>query len=265
MTQQQDVSHNCGMIDPVTVFSSWPEWIAVCLVLVVAEIVYVSFGFGAGLIAVGLSAAIHPEIRDIAVILLLVNIPIEIHVVRRSWSKLRWSEVSMICLGVLLGVPFGTWILKTGNPSIVLTILGGVLIIVGFLFLSLPHDRRIRWKPWSAPPTGLIAGILGGLFGVGGPPVIIYYQLAGVSKTVFRGSLMAIFFFIALVRVPSYALNGLITVPRLWSALSVIPAVLVGTYIGSRIHFTLSEKKFRRIVSTVLIVIGLVLLFRSLF
>ena len=251
------------MIDPITVFSSWPEFLGICFVLVLAEIVYVSFGFGAGLIAVGLSAAIHPEIRDIAVILLLVNLPIEIYVVRRSWPEIDWSRVILICLGVVFGVPLGAWILTAGKPTIVLTILGGVLVLVGVLFLCIPVHARVHWKKWSAPPTGFLSGLLGGLFGVGGPPVIIYYQLSGVNKAAFRGSLMAIFLLIGLVRVPSYVVTGLITVPRLWSALAIIPAVIVGAFLGSRIHIRLSEKRFKRIVSVVLVAIGLLLLFRS--
>jgi len=251
------------MIDPVTVFSSWPEFLCICLVIVAAEIVYVSFGFGAGLIAVGFSAAIHPEIKDIAVILLLINLPIEIRLVRQSWAKIQWPKVLMICLGVVFGVPLGTWILSIGKPAIVLTVLGGVLVIVGLLFLIVPPHTRVRWAGWIAPPTGLISGVLGGLFGVGGPPVIIYFQLSGVNKAVFRGSLMAIFLLIALVRVPSYIVGGLITEPRLWSALAVAPAVLLGAFVGSRIHIHLSEEKFRRIVSAVLMLLGLLLLFRS--
>ena len=250
------------MFDPVTVFSSWPEFLGICLVLVVAEIVYVSFGFGAGLIAVGLSAAIHPEIKDIAVILLLINIPIEILVVRNAWSKIPWSGVLMICLGVLAGVPLGTWILSIGKPTIVLSILGGVLILAGLAFLCIPLHAKVRWAAWSAPPTGLVSGFLGGLFGTGGPPVIIYYRLSGVEKAVFRGSLMAVFLIIALVRVPSYIVGGLITEPRLWSALAVVPAVILGAFLGSRIHIKLGEEKFRRIVSVVLVLIGVLLLFR---
>jgi uncharacterized membrane protein YfcA len=253
------------MIESVTVFSSWPEWLAVCLVLVAAEIIYVSLGFGAGLIAVGLSAAIHPEVRDIAVILLLVNLPVEIHVVFRSWSEVEWRRVSMICLGVLFGVPLGTWILSIGNPAMVLTILGGVLILAGLLFLGIPRRGRMEWPQWSAPPTGLLSGVLGGLLGVGGPPVIIYYQLSGVNKTVFRASLMAIFLLIALVRIPSYLIGGLITPARLWSALSVIPAVAVGFYAGSRVHIRLGEERFRQLVSLVLLLIGMLLLLRTRF
>lgn len=253
------------MIAASTVFSSWPEFLAICLVLVTAETVYVSFGFGAGLIAVGLSAAIHPEIRDIAVILLLINLPMEILVVCRSRTQIRWRNVLMICLGVFFGVPLGTWILNIGDPAIVLTVLGGFLIIAGLSFLYLPLNAGIRWPGWSAPPIGLISGLLGGLFGVGGPPVIIHYQLSGVNKAVFRGSLMAIFLIIGLVRLPAYAVSGLITEERLWSAAVTVPAVALGVISGSRIHIQLSEAKFKRIVSLVLVFLGILLLFRSLF
>jgi len=84
-----------------------------------------------------------------------------------------------------------------------------------------------------------------------------------VNKSVFRASLMTIFLLIALVRLPSYLVGGLITPDRFWSALSVVPAVAVGSCIGGRIHFQLSEEKFRRAVSVVLLLIGLLLLLRT--
>ena len=71
---------------------------------------------------------------------------------------------------------------------------------------------------------------------------------------------MAIFLLMTAVRVPSYAALGLITAPRLLSALAVMPAVLLGAFIGNRIHLELEENTFRRIVSAALLVIGILLL-----
>ena len=64
-----------------------------------------------------------------------------------------------------------------------------------------------------AGPVGLSSGLLTGLFGTGGPPLVLYYQLSGADKAAFRGNLMAIFLLMTLVRVPSYAGMGLITAP----------------------------------------------------
>ena len=63
------------------------------------------------------------------------------------------------------------------------------------------------------------------------------------------------------VRVPSYAVFGLITAPRLWSALAVMPAVFIGALIGNSIHLRIEESTFRRLVSAALLIIGLLLLF----
>ena len=113
---------------------------------------------------------------------------------------------------------------------------------------------------WIAGPIGVLSGVLTGLFGTGGPPLILYYQLQGVDKAAFRGNLMAIFLLMTAVRVPSYAVFGLITAPRMWSALAVMPAVLLGALIGNSIHLRIEETTFRRLVSAALLAIGILLL-----
>ena len=194
------------------------------------------------------------------VLLLLVNLPAEAWVVRRSRSEISWRGVFLLFLGVGLGIPLGSWFLRWGDPHVLLLALGAFLVVVGALFLAAPSRRRRGWPRWVAPPTGLLSGVLTGLFGTGGPPLILYFQLGGADKAAFRGNLMAVFMLMTVVRVPSYAVLGLITAPRLWSALAVMPAVLLGAFIGNRIHLRLAESTFRRVVSAALVLIGLLLL-----
>jgi uncharacterized membrane protein YfcA len=246
-----------------TVFSSLLQFAAACLALACAEAVYVVLGFGAGLIAVGTLALIMPELRDVVVILLLVNLPAELFVVWRSWRHIQWREVAIIFVGIGVGIPIGAWILKAGDPSSLLTVLGVFLVCVGVVFLS-GRVRPGRSMPrWTTPPVGLTSGLLTGLFGTGGPPLILYYQMTGVTKAAFRGHLMAIFLLMTAVRVPSYIALELVTEPHLWSALAVLPAVLLGAVIGNSIHLRLSEQAFRRSVSVALVVLGILLLIRQ--
>jgi uncharacterized membrane protein YfcA len=223
-----------------TIFDSLPQFLIVCLILAIAEAVYVLLGFGAGLIAVGTMALLLPELKDAVVLLLLVNLPAELWVVRSSWQRISWRGVLVIFVGVALGIPLGTSLLRWGDARFLLIVLG--------VFL------------WVAGPIGVISGVLTGLFGTGGPPLILYYQLQGVDKAAFRGNLMAIFLLMTAVRVPSYAVFGLITAPRMWSALAVLPAVILGALIGNRIHLRIEESTFRRLVSAALLLIGLLLL-----
>jgi uncharacterized membrane protein YfcA len=248
---------------PVTIFQSWPEYLVTCLILALAQAVYVLFGFGAGLIAVGSLALLFPEIQDVVVLLLFVNLPAELAVVLASRRVISWRGVFRILAGIVLGIPLGTYVLSREEPDFLLTVLGGFLLVAGVAFLLLPREKSWQLPHWSGPPTGLVSGILTGLFGTGGPPLIFYYHLGGAAKAAFRGNLMAIFLLKTFIRVPSYGMAGLITAPRLWSSLAVLPAIAFGAWLGHRIHVRLDEVTFRRLVSVMLLLLGLLILLRG--
>lgn len=247
---------------PTTIFTSPLDFAITCAVLIIAQLVYVMFGFGSGLIAVGGLALLFPEIKDVVVVLLLVNIPAEIWVCWQSRGKIHWRPIAVLGVGIGLGIPLGAVILKQSDPQFILVILGWFLMAVALIFLRLPAGGKFFPPAWLGPPTGLISGVLTGLFGTGGPPLIIWYHLSAGSKSVFRGNLMTIFLLMTMVRVPSYAVSGLITEPRLWSTLAVLPAVFFGAWLGHRLHIQISEVAFRRLVSALLFVLGLVQVLR---
>jgi uncharacterized membrane protein YfcA len=232
--------------------------------MILAQTVYVLFGFGSGLIAVGLMALFIPAVTDVVVMLLLVSLPAETFVVARARSLIAWRGVILICIGVAAGIAIGTRILTASDATFVLTILAAFLITAGVVFLILPEHARVHWPSWTKPPVGIMSGTLAGMFGTGGPPLIVYYQLSGDPKAHFRGNLMAIFLIATLARIPAYGVAGLITVPRLLSAAALLPAALIGAWLGNRIHLEISELRFRRLVSGGLIIIGGLLLLRTL-
>jgi uncharacterized membrane protein YfcA len=247
---------------PTTIFADPLQFALTCVILVVAQIIYVLFGFGSGLTAVGSLALLFPEIKDVVVLLLLVNLPAEGLVAWSARHRLEWRPLLGLSAGVVVGIPVGARLLSRGDPILVLTLLGWFLVAVGLVFLRLPSGGRFRPPAWAGPPTGLVSGVLTGLFGTGGPPVIIWYHLSAADKTAFRGHLMTIFLLMTLVRVPSYLANGLLTAPRLWSGLAVLPAALLGAWLGHRLHVRISDRLFQLLVCVLLVLLGTMLLIR---
>jgi len=245
---------------PELIFDSWAQYILTCSVLVVAQLVYVLFGFGSGLISVGILDLVFPDIRDVVVLLLLVNLPAEIWVTWKTRLEIRWRPIAALGVGIAVGIPLGALVLRHGEPGFILTALGWFLVVVGIVFLRLPAAGKRSPQTWAAPPTGLVSGLLTGLFGTGGPPLIIWYHLSSPHKAAFRGNLMTIFLLMTFVRVPTYAATGMITIERIASMVVVMPAVLLGGWLGHRMHVEISEILFRRLVSGLLVVLGLGLL-----
>ena len=251
----------------------WPEILAsvfptpwhfliACGALFIAELVYVLLGFGAGLIAVGTLALVLPEVRDVVVIVLLVNLPAEVFVVWTSRRDIRKKGVLLLMIGIIVGIPVGGWILNFGEPTFLLGLLGFVLVAVGGAFLVLPEKVGFKLPAATGPIVGLASGLLTGLFGTGGPPLVLFFRLRGLAKSAFRGNLMILFLMMGVIRFPSYLALGLITPGRLAAGAAVLPAVLAGGYVGHLIHVDVSERTFRRAVSGALVILGLVLLIR---
>lgn len=247
-----------------TFFNSPAEFVAACAVVALAQSVYVLFGFGSGLVTVAILALVLSDLQDVVVLILLINLPAELFVVLRSRGAIEWRGVLRLCLGIIVGIPLGTAVLRFGNPRLLLLTLGASLIVIGAVFTRLDDGRTIRWPGWVAPPVGLVSGLLTGLFGTGGPPLIVYYRLSGAAKTVFRGNLMAIFLLKTFVRLPAYAVGELITLPRLGASLAVMPAVLLGAWLGHRVHVEISESRFRLLIGIALLLIGSLILARNL-
>ena len=232
-----------------------------CAVIVLAQAIYVMLGFGAGLVALGFLVLARLDVPDVVIVLLLVSLPSEGFVMAASWRDIAWSQALRVCVGVALGTLVGTSLLRTSAPLLMLQTIAVLLVLFGVGSLwSARSTLVVRWPRWTQLPVGVSSGVLAGWLGVGGPPLVIYYRLAGVSKASFRSNLMAAFLASTIVRLAATPYAGLLTVPRLTSAACVLPAALLGMWLGRCWHARISEAAFRTLVSLALIATGAALL-----
>jgi uncharacterized membrane protein YfcA len=115
------------------------------------------------------------------------------------------------------------------------------------------RDRLIEYS------AAAIGGVSGGLIGVGGPPLIIYYG-AHLRKRVFRAMIVPILLAAALFRATTYALTGQVDRSLLPLILVSLPALPVGLWLGNRLFRRVPEHAFRRLVALVVTAVGLRLL-----
>jgi len=227
-----------------------------------AQAVYMGLGFGAGLVAIGSLALVLTRTADAVVLLILTSLPLELYVVWRTRRHVAWAGVLRIAVGLAIGLPLGAYLLRAGAPQALLRLLGLMLVLVGVVFAVLPSRVTLSWPSWAAVPVGGLAGLLGGLWGVGGPPLVLYYRLSGTEKQTFRGCLIAIQLLMSLGRVPLYALNGLLTANRGVAALYLLPPVVLGALAGSLAHQRLSQGTYERAISVFIALLGVALMLR---
>ena len=178
----------------------------------------------------------------------------------RNLERVAWAEQLTLVPFTLIGVALGLLVLR-GVPTAVLSrVLGGFVIAYAFYqLLPLPPLRGSRV---AAIGCGIMGGLVGTLFGTGGPFYAIYFNLRGLDKNAFRATFATNFLIDGGVRLIAYALAGLLGWATLVSVAAGLPLVAAGLYIGGRIHLGLSQRTFVRVVSLILVAAGTALLVR---
>jgi uncharacterized membrane protein YfcA len=254
-----------GTLIDQTVFDGGAQLAGTIAVFFLSQVVYSLYGFGAGMLAVAVLAFLFHDLADVVVLLLFTTFPTEAFVVWRDRAHVAWRELAVLLPGVALGAVGGTLLLDAGaGERWLFPALGAVLVLVAAYFLMAGEETRPRALPrGSASAAGVTSGVLGGLFGMGGPPVIIHLRVRGLDRRAFRASLLAIFLATGLVRLPTAVATGLAGRAIFVSALLVIPAGLAGLAIGHRLHLRVSERRFRQGVAVLLGLLGVLLLVRG--
>jgi uncharacterized membrane protein YfcA len=113
-------------------------------------------------------------------------------------------------VATLFGIPVGRLLLRSQHPLTIKIVLA--LTIMSFALYSLMgikravlHRDSLAWLSLC----GLTAGILGGAYGMNGPPLVIYGAMRRWSAQHFRATLQGYFLPASLADLAGYLLMGL--------------------------------------------------------
>lgn len=239
------------------------EWSLVMMlsVLFLATFIRSAFGFGEALVAVPLLALIMP-IEVAAPVAVLVSITIAAIVVIQDWRHIHFRSAGWLFFWTLFGVPLGLLLLVAGDEQLVKATLA--VIIIGFSAYCLRRQTRSLLKnDRLAPLFGFGAGILGGAYGMNGPPLVMYGSLRGWSPQHFRATLQGYFLPASLIGLGGYWLAGLWTPTVTSHYLKALPAVVIAVFLGRMVNQRMSGRSFLIYVHVGLIMVGGILLWQS--
>jgi uncharacterized membrane protein YfcA len=236
----------------------------VLLVVFLATLIRSTFGFGEALIAVPLLALSIP-IEIAAPLAVLLSITIAAIVVAQDWRKIHIRSTGWLLAPTFLGIPLGVALLTSVHEHLVKAVLALVIMAFSGYFLAatkppeLPKDSR----PWLLG-CGFIAGVLGGAYGMNGPPLVVYGAMRRWSPEHFRATLQGYFLPASIVTMAGYWLAGLwipaVTRYYLISLPAAVPAIFLGRFMNRR----LQGDAFLKYVHAGLVCIGGLLLIQAI-
>ncbi|MGW8182828.1 MAG: sulfite exporter TauE/SafE family protein [Burkholderiales bacterium] len=172
-------------------------------------------------------------------------------------------------------VAFIPWcVIGVGAGLYFFTVLDSGALARGLGALILAYACYVLWStlgPQTArraprglgPLAGALSGFVGTLFGTMGTVFFaMYLDTRALAKQAFRATMSAMLLTLSVMRGIGYYATGEFTRDALILFLAILPVMLLGIYIGDRIHVRLSDVTFRRVVGTTLILCGVPLLLK---
>ncbi|HEV3305218.1 MAG TPA: sulfite exporter TauE/SafE family protein [Candidatus Sulfotelmatobacter sp.] len=233
-------------------------------VVFIATLIRSTFGFGEGLVAVPLLAFFIP-LNVAAPLAVLVSITIAGIVVVQDWKKIHLHSTVWLVLSTVFGIPLGLLLLTSSHQEAVKAALGAIIMafsaysLIGRAPLELKSDSRA----WLLA-CGFCAGVLGGAYGMNGPPLAVYGTMRRWSAQHFRATLQGYFLPASIVGMAGYWLAGLWTPAVTRYYLFSLPVTLLGVFLGRAINHRLHGEAFLKYIYLGLAGIGALLLVQAI-
>lgn len=236
------------------------------LVLFLAFLVESAVGFGSALVTVSLGGHLMPLDRLFPVFQPL-SVMLSLTLVIRGRAHINTRFLFREVLPAMLpGVLVGMALFRIGQPTALLFAVGVAIAVLASFELqrTLRGQETLPLPPLVRSGVLLFAGVIHGLFGTSGPPVVWVATRTLPDKTEFRATLALLWLTLSLLLVAGYVVDGTLRLPQLrQSALLAVPLVL-GFVVGNLLHDRVPQRAFRLGVCVLLVVAGVALVLRTL-
>lgn len=175
----------------------------------------------------------------------------------RDW--IRKDVLFMMIIGVIIGIPLGTYVLASCKSDILKRLFGLFLSAYALKMLFAGKSKSRELNNYVGLVAGFLGGCLGGMFGTGGPPVIIYLNSKISDKRTFRATIVLYFLVSNTWQGVTLCCARLINIDVLKFVLYMLPAFIIGNLVGSLLHIKINQVLFNRIVALVLLTTGIFL------
>lgn len=238
-----------------------PAWVYVTIFIagLVAYVISTLSGGGGSLLLVPFFNLLIGG-RATAPILQLGNLIGEPARVILFWKHIQWRIVKYYLPSAIAGAVLGGWMFSSLKLEWLQLIVGVFLISTIFQYHFGKKERSFKMKIGWFIPIGFLIEFLSTLIGAVGPVLNPFYLNYGLEKEKMIATKTVNSFFIGLAQITTYTAFGALK-GNLWIYGIVLGiGALTGNWIGKTFLKKISNALFRKLVITIMVVSGLVMI-----
>ena len=240
----------------LTLDLAWPILLALIVLAFGAGTVRGFAGFGDALIFLPLAGMLVAPITSLFLFMLIAS-PGPIPLVKEAVKTAPFRIYGTISALMLLFLPLGFWLLSMMEADYFRALTASLALTLAILMF-------VGWKP-NVPITmislvilGILCGIIGGASGAPGALIVFFFINAGLLAKDVRASTTIILFVFDAAILLMIVITGKFEWSSLLIATFLLPAYIIGGWIGKKFFDPSKEKLFRNVALCAILVSGLV-------
>lgn len=217
-------------------------------------------GFGFGIFIMTVLPYLVPTYGEATTLSGLLSIMTAVPMVGYIWRHMDWHKLWPIMITFLVVSWLAVQMVAMAGDVMLKRVLGAVLILASGWFYFL--NDRVRVSPTMPVQMsmGTLSGLMGGLFGMQGPPAVLYFLACAKDKDEYMALAQAYFLIGNSMMTIYRARCGYLTPAVGLGWCCGVVAVLVGVWIGGKVFRRISAITLRKLVYAYMAVSGLLAL-----
>ena len=219
---------------------------------------------GIGILIVVILAFVFGEKASTGILLPMLIVA-DIFAVTYYHRHAQWKYIKKLMPWMVIGVLLGVWIGNDISEEIFKKLMA-IIIIGSVLILFYSENRKSSKIPTSrifSSSAGLLAGFTTMIGNLAGPIANIYFLAIRLPKNEFIGTAAWLFFIINIFKLPfHFFVWKTVSVETLVLNSVLVPALLLGFFVGVSLVKLISNLHYRRFILVVTAIGALILLFR---
>lgn len=218
-------------------------------------------GFGFGIFIMTVLPYLLPSYGEATTLSGLLALVTSTLITCKMWHHIQWRRLLPILLTFLVVSFFAIqWVALAGDGTLK-RILGAVLIFAALWFLFLSRHISVRPTLPIQLSMGCISGVMGGLFGMQGPPAVLYFLACTETKEAYMAMAQCYFAVGNIVMTLYRSGHGFLTPAVGYGWLCGIAGVLLGTWLGDKVFNYIPIQTLRIIIYVYMALAGMIALF----
>lgn len=233
--------------------------IEIFLLAVGASFVQRTTGFGFGIFIMTLLPFLMPSYGEATALSGLLALTTSAIITFRMRKFITWKRLTPILFTFIAISSVAICLLARIHDDVLRKILGIVLMITSIYFAFFSSRIKIKTTLPYQIGAGSISGIMGGFFGMQGPPAVLYFISSEPDKNHYMGMVQTYFLIGNTMMTIVRASNGFVTATVGRCYVFCLAAVVIGTLLGSWAFKRIPGRIFPYVVYSYIGISGLII------